>query len=82
MTGPRTRIVDALGTRCPVPIGLAARAAARLAAGDRVVVLADDPLVTVDLPAWCHESGHRLDAMEEDGDGWRLEIVLAGAALT
>lgn len=76
----RTRIVDALGARCPVPIGLAARAAARLSPGDRVVVLADDPLVTVDLPAWCHESGHRLESIELDGDGWRAEIVLADAS--
>jgi TusA-related sulfurtransferase len=58
------RVVDALGTRCPVPVILATRAAEALEAGDLIQVLADDPLVRVDLPAWCHEQGHTLLELE------------------
>lgn len=63
-------IVDALGTWCPVPIHLIARAAARAAPGDVIELLADDPLIAVDLPAWCHASGNELIGLRRDGDGW------------
>jgi TusA-related sulfurtransferase len=55
-----TRVVDALGTWCPVPIYLIDRACRRASAGDVVELLADDPLIEVDLPAWCHRSGNEL----------------------
>ncbi len=58
MSGPR--IVDALGTWCPVPIHLVDRAARAAAAGEVIELLADDPLIEVDLPAWCHRTGHEL----------------------
>lgn len=57
---PPERIVDALGSWCPVPLRLLDRAARRLPAGARIDLLADDPLIVVDLPAWCHRRGHRL----------------------
>jgi tRNA 2-thiouridine synthesizing protein A len=64
------RVVDALGTWCPVPIHLIDRAAREAAPGSEIALLADDPLIRVDLPAWCHSSGNELLALEEDGDGW------------
>jgi TusA-related sulfurtransferase len=64
------RVVDALGTWCPVPIHLIDRAARRAAPGDLIELLADDPLIEVDLPAWCHSSGHCLVELRRDGDGW------------
>ncbi len=61
------RTIDALGTWCPVPVSLLRRAAAHAADGDLIVVLADDPLVKVDIPAWCHDQGHEVISVEEDG---------------
>ena len=72
------RIVDALGTRCPVPVQLADRAAARLGPGDEIEVLADDPLIEVDLPAWCHERGHRLLELRRERGGYAGVVVLGG----
>ena len=63
-------IVDALGTWCPVPIHLIDRAARRSAPGEVIELLADDPLIEVDLPAWCHSSGNELLELRRDGDGW------------
>jgi len=60
------RTIDALGTWCPVPVSLLRRAAMRAAQGDIIVVLADDPLVKVDIPAWCHDHGHEVIAVEDD----------------
>jgi tRNA 2-thiouridine synthesizing protein A len=75
------RVVDALGTWCPVPIHLIDRAARRSAPGDVIELLADDPLIEVDLPAWCHSSGNDLLELRRDGDGWAaLVAVRRGAA--
>lgn len=60
------RTIDALGTWCPVPVSLLRRAAMQAARGDIIVVLADDPLVKVDIPAWCHDQGHEVIAVEDD----------------
>lgn len=73
-----TRIIDALGTRCPVPVILASRAAAVASDGELIQVLADDPLVRVDLPAWCHEDGHTLLELDEISGEFRA-LVRVGA---
>lgn len=65
------RTVDALGTWCPVPIHLIDRAIATVEPGDEVALLADDPLIEVDLPAWCHHTGHELVALVAEPGGWR-----------
>jgi TusA-related sulfurtransferase len=64
------RVVDALGTWCPVPIHLIARAAGRAAPGEVIELLADDPMIEVDLPAWCHASGNELLELRRDGDDY------------
>jgi tRNA 2-thiouridine synthesizing protein A len=75
------RVVDALGTWCPVPIHLIARAAREATPGQVLELLADDPLIEVDLPAWCHSSGNELLELRRDGDGWVGRVaVRRGAA--
>lgn len=69
-------VVDALGTWCPVPIRLLADRVATLAAGDEILLLADDPLIEVDLPAWCHERGHELVGLTGDGREWHGVVRL------
>ncbi len=65
------KTVDALGTWCPVPIHLIDRAITRVAPGDAVLLLADDPLIEVDLPAWCHDTGHDLVELTHGAGGYR-----------
>lgn len=79
MSAP-ARVVDALGTWCPVPIHLIDRAARRARAGEEIELLADDPLIQVDLPAWCHRSGNELVELRRDGDGWigRVAVTSRG----
>lgn len=62
------RQVDALGTWCPVPVTMAREAIARMAPGQVLEVLADDPMVFLDLPAWCHDAGHEVLSMEQRRD--------------
>ena len=67
---PAARVVDALGTWCPVPIHLIDRASRRAGAGEVIELLADDPLIEVDLPAWCHRSGNELLELRREGEDY------------
>ena len=57
------RVVDAVGTACPLPIIELARAARALAPGRTVLLLATDPAVEPDVKAWCEATGHELEGI-------------------
>lgn len=63
--GNAATLLDARGMRCPLPIVHLARLARTLSAGDRIVLLTDDPAAKVDIPAWCRLRGHDLVSTEE-----------------
>lgn len=71
-----TRTIDALGTHCPVPARLLARAAERLPPGAQVEVLADDPLVELDIPAWCHAHHHTVTSITHHERVWSIVVTL------
>jgi len=50
-------LVDARGHRCPVPTLRLRRALEGLASGERVRLLADDPMAKIDVPHFCNEIG-------------------------
>lgn len=79
MSAPPARLVDALGTWCPVPIHLIDRAARAAAPGEVIELLADDPLIEIDLPAWCHRSGNELLELRRDGDGYLCRVAVTAA---
>ena len=66
--------VDALGLLCPLPIVRTARALNRRPAGTIVELLADDPGIVEDLPAWCGAMGHELLGMTEAAGIWRCRV--------
>lgn len=81
MTGPHGAggpaeplLVDARGTRCPVPVLRLAAAVRGAPAGTSATVLASDPAVEHDVPAWAAMRGHTVVAVEQEGDGWRIEV--------
>ena len=72
-----TRHLDVIGTFCPLPILLAAREMLRLAAGDRLEVVGDDPAILEDMPIWCERAGHHLVAITER-EGKIISLVEKG----
>jgi len=60
-------VVDARGHRCPVPTLRLQRALERAAPGQRVRLLADDPLARIDVPHFLAAKGYRLIESEDDG---------------
>ncbi len=74
-------IVDARGHRCPVPTLRLRRALDQVSPGQRVLLLADDPMARIDVPHFAGETGHRLiEAAETDG-GFAFTVERRGAAL-
>lgn len=72
--GNTPETVDALGLLCPLPIVRTARALNRRPAGTIVELVADDPGIVEDLPAWCGAMGHELLGMSEIAGTWRCRV--------
>ena len=72
--------IDATGLSCPHPVLLARAALKALPGGAVIELLADDPLIEVDLPAWCHSSGNELLELRRDGDGWVGRVAVRRGA--
>lgn len=69
-------VVDARGLRCPLPVIRLAARARDLPPGSTLVLLADDPAVRSDVPAWARMRGHTMaDVTERDGQ-LTLTVVL------
>jgi tRNA 2-thiouridine synthesizing protein A len=63
--------VDARGLLCPLPLTMAKRRMAELAAGETLLVLATDPEAPIDLAAWASDEGHGFS--QARAEGW-LEL--------
>ena len=70
--------VDASGTWCPIPILRLAKAVRPLGPGVLVELVATDPGVQKDPPAWCEATGHRLLGLERQEASWVAWVRTAG----
>jgi tRNA 2-thiouridine synthesizing protein A len=62
------RLVDARGHRCPVPTLRLRRNLEGLVAGQRVLLIADDPMARIDVPYFVSERAHLLVKTSQKGD--------------
>jgi TusA-related sulfurtransferase len=73
-----TRILDARGLLCPMPIVRASREIALVPAGQVLKVLATDRGAIADFPAWADDTGHRLVSWHQDADGTLVFFIEKG----
>jgi tRNA 2-thiouridine synthesizing protein A len=78
VSAANVRRLDVIGMFCPLPILLAAREMLRMAAGERLEVIGDDPAILEDMPVWCERTGHRLIEMVAR-EGRVISLVEKGA---
>lgn len=52
--------LDARGLLCPLPVLKARKRLEALEPGECLTMHADDPAAIIDVPHFCHESGHDL----------------------
>jgi len=68
-------LLDARGLYCPLPVLRTRERLEALPAGSRLDVVADDPLVRLDMQAFCAREGHAyLGEREEPLGGWRMTL--------
>ena len=85
---PTVVVVDARGTRCPMPVIMLARAARQAGGPTRIDVLSTDPAAGPDIVAWCRMRGHSLlrqQPLADPGEllsAVRLSTVPGGTATT
>lgn len=62
-----TQEIDTLGLRCPEPVMLIRGKMRKMESGETLLVIADDPATTRDIPAFCKFMEHELlsSQMEE-----------------
>ncbi len=56
--------LDALGLRCPEPVMMTRLTIRKMQAGETLMILADDPATTRDIPAFCRFMEHELLASD------------------
>ena len=66
--------IDCIGLYCPTPILNTRQAMDRLAPGQVLEVLADDPAAEEDLKAWAKRAGQKLLHIEKTAEGMRFLI--------
>lgn len=72
-----TAELDARGLLCPLPVIRTQDRIRTLGVGDVLEVVATDPGVLHDIPAWCRVHGHRLLTTERRADAFyfRIEVT-------
>ena len=52
--------LDALGLRCPEPVMMVRLQLRKMQVGETLLIIADDPATTRDIPAFCRFMDHKL----------------------
>lgn len=78
LDGPKIKVVstvDAVGLFCPMPVVKLKVEIEKVGLNQIVELLADDPGVLEDLPAWCKETHNRLLRIKKNTEGIFIAYV-------
>jgi len=71
---PAHQILDCIGLYCPMPVIRTKQEMDKLAVGETLEVLADDPAAEEDLKAWAKRTGQKILEIEKTNEGLRFLI--------
>ncbi|WP_028116955.1 sulfurtransferase TusA [Ferrimonas senticii] len=66
--------LDAIGLRCPEPVMMVRKTVRNMAVGETLLVTADDPSTTRDIPSFCTFMDHVLVASDVAAAPYRYLI--------
>ncbi|KMK51541.1 sulfurtransferase [[Actinobacillus] muris] len=66
--------LDTLGLRCPEPVMLTRKTIRNMADGEVLLIIADDPATTRDIPSFCEFMEHQLLDSQTDSPPYRYWI--------
>ena len=67
-------VYDLRGLKCPLPVMKARKRLSTMCGGAALWVETTDPLAVIDIPHFCREDGHALEASERVENGHRFLI--------
>ena len=70
-----SQVLDCIGLYCPMPVLKTRQEMDKLAAGEILEVLSDDPAAEEDLKAWAKRSGQKIINIEKIDEGIRFLIL-------
>ena len=68
------QILDCIGLYCPMPVLQTKQEMDKLAVGETLEVLADDPAAEEDLKAWAKRTGQKILEIEKTSEGLKFLI--------
>ena len=74
-TNQAHQILDCIGLYCPMPVLKTRQEMDKLAIGEILEVLADDPAAEEDLKAWAKRTGQKILAINKADGGTRFLIL-------
>ncbi|WP_394132319.1 sulfurtransferase TusA [Shewanella maritima] len=66
--------LDALGLRCPEPVMMIRKAVRKMIEGETLLIIADDPATTRDIPSFCEFMDHTLISSDTSATPYRYLI--------
>ncbi|MDQ9093856.1 sulfurtransferase TusA [Pseudoalteromonas haloplanktis] len=66
--------LDAIGLRCPEPVMMIRGAVRKMENGETLLIIADDPSTTRDIPSFCMFMDHTLLEKEVDAIPYRYLV--------
>ena len=73
-----TRVLDTSGSFCPVPIVKAAALLRAMAPEEVLLVIATDPGIASDMPAFCRATRHEYLGLDQDAGVFRAWLRKRG----
>ncbi len=70
--------LDTLGLRCPEPVMMVRKAIRQMQPGETLLIIADDPATTRDIPGFCRFMEHTLLAQSDEGLPYRYLVKKGG----
>jgi len=74
-TNQAHQILDCIGLYCPMPVLKTRQEMDKMAIGEILEVLADDPAAEEDLKAWAKRTGQKILAINKADGGMRFLIL-------
>ena len=68
------RVLDCVGLYCPMPILKTRQEIDKMAIGEILEVLADDPAAEPDIKSWAKRTGQKILEIEKTSEGLRFFI--------
>lgn len=72
------KAIDAIGLRCPEPVMVVRKTIRAMQVGETLLVSADDPSTTRDIPSFCRFMEHELVAQKVDTKPYLYVIKKGG----